>query len=347
MRKFSLKIPVNIFISILSIFFFLFAAEWICRSFNLTKKFDADFKFYVRTVDDELEDEYNIEDYFLMWKLDSKYNDGVIKINSQGFRDKEYKIKKDKNIFRILCLGDSSTFGEEMPLAKLYHKLLEDKLNKEFGSAKKRFEVINAGVAGYTSAQGLNFYKYRGVAYEPNIVTFYFGINDPIQRFYLDDKKIMQNKLPLVFKFFINNCLIRLSSYRLYRKAVLTAFDRIKNKNRENIPRVSLSDFKSNIIELYQLCQKHHSLLVLISSPLCKEKSLNWERTKNVVVYRKALEDIAIQHQIPLIRIREMTEESESPTEIFFLDRVHPSELGHKIIMQKIYDFLLASRDNN
>lgn len=342
-KKNFLRIVVNICILILSVLFFLFIAELICRSFNLTKKFNADFKFYVRAVDDEFDTEYIIEDFLLMWRLKPKYDDGVIKINCRGFRDKEYKIRKGKNIFRILCLGDSSTFGHNVPLPKTYHALLEDKLNEESKSEKKKFEVINAGVPGYTSAQGLNFYKYKGFTYNPNIVLFYFGLNDSIKRFYLDDKRIMQNKLPFVIKLMLNNYLIRLSSYRLFRKFVATTLDTVRKGKKENIPRVSLDDFKNNIIELNQLCKKRHSLLVLISPPFCKEKGLNWERGESVILYRKNLEDLAMQQKIPLIQIREMTEKSDSATGLFFIDPVHPNILGHKIIMQKIYNFMVAT----
>lgn len=319
---------------------FFIICELSCRAFNLSKKFDADFKFYIRMVDNDVEIDYNAEDYILMWKPKPNYDDGFIKISSAGLRDKEYRIQKDSNVFRILCLGDSSTFGMKMPYNKIYPTLLEDKLNEEFGSQKWRFEVINAGVTGYASSQGLALYKYVGIKYQPNIVMFYFGINDPIKRFYLSDKQIMQEHSPKWYKSLMNNYLVRLHSYRLLRKIILTSWGNRYKKIRKDVARVSLNEFKSNIIELNKLCREHKAILVLISPVLCREKSSFRERTQDIVLYKKALTDVAIQYQIPLIQIREMSEQSDSPTEQYFLDKVHPNELGHKRIMEAIYDFL-------
>jgi len=50
-------------------------------------------------------------------------------------------------------LGDSCTAGHQLPTEKTYTKLLEKLLNREKGI--KTFELINAGVPGYTSFQGL------------------------------------------------------------------------------------------------------------------------------------------------------------------------------------------------
>ena len=67
-------------------------------------------------MDDDLQDNCLVEDALLMWFPKPHYSDEYININSQGFRDKEHKVKKDENVFRILCLGDSSTFGLRVEL---------------------------------------------------------------------------------------------------------------------------------------------------------------------------------------------------------------------------------------
>jgi len=310
--------------------------ELIGRPLNLTERYDADFKFYVHNVDNDSLIVYNQEDALLMWSPQPNYSDGKIHINSQGFRDKEYSIKKPKNTFRILCLGDSSTFFGS------YHSLLEDNLNNDFISQHTHFEIINAGVTGYTSYQGLCMYKYKGARYSPDIVTFYFGINDPIKRFYLSDKEILQEKIPAIVKIIKNRFLLKLESYRLIRKFINNISKKEKISWRENVPRVSLSDFRENVLNLRRLCEQNGALLIIISPPLCKEISLGWRRTPDIIMYRKELKNISTEYKIPYIEIKEMTERSQLPTMQYFKGLVHPNELGHELIMQRLYDYLIT-----
>ena len=337
----------KIWLPLLSIVLFVSLAELICRCFALTDKLDADFKFYINNVDDDLWLRYNVEDAFLMWFPKPNYSDGDININSQGFRDKEYEVKKDKNVFRILCLGDSSTFGHGVQLQDTYHTLLENRLNKEFGQSRIRFEIINAGVTGYTSCQGLSLYKIKGFKYKPDIVTFYFGINERKKIFYISDKQIMHHDVPAAVKAAIeNNLLLKLHSYRLLRNFIVNVLSIGKNNIGENVPRVSLEDFKENILELNRLCKKNGSLLLLISPPYSKLKDLRGNLLIDIdfIPYRELLENISKKHNIPLVSIPEMTEESPGDTTPFFLDTVHPNQLGHRIIMGRLYDYLVTNK---
>jgi lysophospholipase L1-like esterase len=334
----------KIWLPLFSIVLFFSLAELICREFDLTDKFDADFKFYIHNVASDLGNDFIVEDAFLMWFPKPNYSDAHIKINSQGFRDKEYKVTKDKNVFRILCLGDSSTFGLGVPIHDTYHALLENRLNKELGQSGKKFEIINAGVPGYTSCQGLALYKYRGVKYTPDVVTFYFGFNDANKIFYLSDKQIMQNDVPFVVKAINNTLLLKLDSYRLLRKCIANITANGNNNVGESVPRVSIEDFKANILELNRLCKKNGALLLLIAPHIRKEENFYFirelNRKKYAILYRKELEKISKEYNIPLVSVTEMTEESPSDTTLLFLDTVHPSQFGHWLIMVKLYDRL-------
>jgi lysophospholipase L1-like esterase len=335
----------KLWLPLLSIIVFFGIAEIICRSFNLTDKSDADFKFYIHQVDNDLEENYLAEDALLMWFPRPNYHDEYININSRGFRDKEHAIKKDKNVFRILCLGDSSTFGLRVERDETYHALLESKLNKESSQKRIRFEVINAGVPGYSSCQGLTLYKLKGFKYKPDIVTFYLGGNDLGRNFYLSDKEIMQNNVPVAVKVIINNLLLKLDSYRVLRKLIMNMSTGHKNNSEENVPRVSLDDYKENILELNRLCRKNGSVLVLISPPVSKvdffEKNL--QRKKVLILWREELKNIAKEYNIPLVSIPEMTEESPSDTKPFFLDMMHPNPMGHRMIMERLNDCLITN----
>lgn len=106
--------------------------------------------------------------------------DGFFKINSHGIRDREYIIPKPKDVYRIIVLGDSVTFGTEYPNELTYTKLLEKKLNSNLNSEIK-FEVLNAGVCAYNVIQKFILLKHKLLDYQPDLVIFQF-INDDYYR---------------------------------------------------------------------------------------------------------------------------------------------------------------------
>ncbi len=78
--------------------------------------------------------------------------------------------------WRILCLGDSVTFGYLRP----YPEALERLLAAKKGAAG--VQVINAGVPGYSLAQGALWFSKYGPSFEPDVVVALFGWNDAKER---------------------------------------------------------------------------------------------------------------------------------------------------------------------
>jgi len=64
-----------------------------------------------------------------------------IKINSDGFRGREYSVDKPSNTFRVIVLGDSFTFGQGFNLEDTFCYRLEKLLNENH--PEKNFEVLN------------------------------------------------------------------------------------------------------------------------------------------------------------------------------------------------------------
>ena len=98
-------------------------------------------------------------------------------INSKGLRGKDFEIKKKKDTFRILCLGDSYTFGILINQGETYPEQLESILNNNNQSGLQ-FEVINAGVSGYTLSDEYDFYRNKLYKLNPNLVIIAFVMND-------------------------------------------------------------------------------------------------------------------------------------------------------------------------
>ena len=107
-------------------------------------------------------------------KYKIKLNDDKINeytINSKGFRDKEFTIKK-KSDYRIISFGGSTTMGLESPDNFTYPDLLE-----KFKNNNLNVEVLNFGF----SSKSLNFIRElffsEAIKYDPDIITIYSARN--------------------------------------------------------------------------------------------------------------------------------------------------------------------------
>ena len=99
---------------------------------------------------------------------------GVVS-NSLGYRSPEFDLLKPPGTIRIVCFGDSSTFGIGAEMEDSWPALLEDQLNDR---GEQRFQVINAGVPGYTSHQGFLHMRQEVDRLQPDIVFASYANND-------------------------------------------------------------------------------------------------------------------------------------------------------------------------
>jgi hypothetical protein len=99
--------------------------------------------------------------------------------NSFGIRNEEFSLERTPGTVRVLCLGDSLTFGKGVALADTYPKQLEVLLN---GPAERRYEVINAGVSAYDTWQEVGYLREHGSRFEPDLVIVGFYANDVVPR---------------------------------------------------------------------------------------------------------------------------------------------------------------------
>lgn len=86
----------------------------------------------------------------------------------------DYSLNKPDDVFRIITLGDSSTFGVYVSTLKNYSEQLEYLLNKEKTCSKySKIEVINLGVPGYDQEYALERFIRRGKKYKPDLVIWH------------------------------------------------------------------------------------------------------------------------------------------------------------------------------
>lgn len=95
-----------------------------------------------------------------------------ISINSLGFRGAEVRLSESK--LRILCLGDSFTFGDYVSDDETFPHMLKQLFDEKIPG---RIEVINAGVGGTTIVDQLNFLQ-KSLRVHPDVVVLTFYEND-------------------------------------------------------------------------------------------------------------------------------------------------------------------------
>lgn len=103
----------------------------------------------------------------------------TIENNSEGFRGPErVAAAPGEKVFRILCVGDSVTFGFSVEQPDSYPQQLLELLEERYPAG--HFEVINTGVPGWSWLQGLEFLELRGLAMRPDVVVIGHGTNDQL-----------------------------------------------------------------------------------------------------------------------------------------------------------------------
>lgn len=182
-------------------------------------------------------------------------------INSASMRGPECKIERDPGVLRIVTLGDSGTFGWAVKDEECYPRRLETILNERM--APRRVEVINGGVPGFTSLQGVRWFEHHLAAYKPNIITIAFGGNDGDRLPIADkDRKLAPASLKA------QEILLHSRIYQYLYKTI--AVDLVSEKRTDTTQwpeRVSLEDFAANHEKIAAIADSLGAKMVLIGRP--------------------------------------------------------------------------------
>jgi lysophospholipase L1-like esterase len=109
-----------------------------------------------------------------------------LRTNSAGLRNSA-EVNDDPAVIRVLAIGDSYTFGAYVHNQEDYPARLEQYLNQRYAATGPRFQVLNAGVPGYTIADQLAYMRDKGLRLDPDLVIVGFYTNDIID--YLPQKR--------------------------------------------------------------------------------------------------------------------------------------------------------------
>jgi lysophospholipase L1-like esterase len=95
-------------------------------------------------------------------------------VNNLGFRGPDFTPAKPPSVFRVVCLGESSTFGYRDGDNETYPFYLQTLFERD----GLPVQVINAGFPYYNTGSILSLLQNEILTYSPDLITLYAGYND-------------------------------------------------------------------------------------------------------------------------------------------------------------------------
>jgi lysophospholipase L1-like esterase len=183
----------------------------------------------------------------------------TVENNSLGYRGPELEFtRRGEEVFRVVCVGDSITFGFNVDQEDSYPRQLQRLLRERHPG--RRIEVINTGVPGWSWYQGLRFVELEGLALHPSLVIAAHGTNDQFLSARVTDRERLAHvENPLVRALLLGGArLSRTNTYRLLTELLPapgeatqdSAACRAQRKAGSVCHRLSLDDIAQAVTEL-------------------------------------------------------------------------------------------------
>lgn len=249
---------------------------------------------------------------------------------------------KGDRTFRIATVGDSCTFGARIPYPENYTARLELLLQEL--RPDLQVEAMIAALPGYSTYQSRVLFMEHVVPSEPDLVVFYCGVwNDFSPAVRCNDEEWGVRLSGGTSRLW--QVLERL--FEPSRPSRLDLLDAMRGGvEPEDGYRVPLPAFRDNMRAMIGSARELGARAVVVLPPLADGVLENFPIA---AAYRDAQRDIAHQEGALLVDAPALLESYEAGVaqkwrqgfgtkSVCFLDSVHPTSVGHRLIAQAIFD---------
>lgn len=252
-------------------------------------------------------------------------------INNLGFRGEDVSIEKPSGVRRVLCLGDSFTFGEGVREEDTWPR----RLDQLIGPGN---QVINAGVQGYDLDHEARYLFQYGRQLAPDVVVIAFFMNDAMPF----GETVAHHALPIETYFEVSPLGRASALWRLLERKRVAArrSRRYINDLRESFARRQWREARALIPELREMADDEDFEIVVMIFPLLYRLNGNYPLEREHVEVRKAFAEAGIEVVDLLDSYRRYlaSELWAHPVD------PHPNELAHAIAAQRIARWLETAK---
>jgi lysophospholipase L1-like esterase len=303
-------------------------------------------------------------DPLLLWRLRPNldkvvWDFTVISTNSDHLRSEQSSRSlgpKQPGMIRIVCLGDSVTFGYRVPVVwpdkpteydpewLPYPMLLEKELRA--ANPGRNIEVITMAVPGYSSNQGLAWLRRDIGKLQPDLLTVSFGWNDASFSDVPDRVTFETSWAAVSVRWLVDHsqAFAHATSWMRVREARKRKAEHTQSQPRRRpVPRVPQQEYLNNMLAIVNLARQRGTSVIVIAAPY-RDHSSEAAEADLMLQYRVALGSIMRQHGVPFLEIRELTEDAYPANEGWFGERIHPNHMGHRLIASELLKLSASNR---
>ena len=287
-------------------------------------------------------------DPLLLWRLKPGLRHVVwehtpVTTSTQGLRYERALEARAPGSLRILCAGDSVTFGFGVPQVFLrqgeeYHPdwlPYPARLEKALRGANpgRGVEVAPFAVPGYSTHQGLAWMRRDLAGLRPDVVTLLFGWNDIGMRAQPDADAIRTDAWSATMRLLLAKSQALLHAWRWVHSRPGGAG--------EPVPRVSVDGFVANHLAMIDVVRAAGARVAVIG-PVYRDRVEHPPEGDLIAARRNALRETVTRAGVPYLEVPELTEDAWPDNESLFLEHIHPNHKGHRLLAERLLPLLAA-----
>jgi len=287
----------------------------------------------------------------------------LVRINALGFHDTDFSREKPDGELRILALGDSITMGYGVTYDETFSAALERRLGS-IDSTHKSFQVINAGVHGYSTYHERVLLE-RSFDLAPDLILVGFCLNDVTEPFVVDEAHggtgldyhgVTQTPNPLSGWLANETGIGRWLQSRIAHAKSLEAEKRLEVYNVRRMAEESRTDPRmieawrivlGQLDEIDKLAREHDVPLLLVVFPFTfqlPDATLR-EPQRILAEHAGALGmNILDLTDTFAAAVQDGAQPSEARVDAYFFDEDHLTPLGHELVATRLIAYFAEHR---
>ena len=288
--------------------------------------------------------------YLIYEYLPGTHRDGgvTVHINSLGLRGAELEIPKPAGMRRFITTGDSSVFGFGVEDDEVFSSVAADMLGDGV-------EPVVGATPGYSTYQSINLLRLRGLSTEPDLFVIGNLWSDNNFDAFVDKDTIAtltgfeQSASGAVKRALSTSAIFRVADWKLRvrpqieKVRVVDWQQSSEDRGQIGLRRVSINDYAENLDHIVDIAKSRDADVVFLLLSNNEDIGPGGEDARAMKAwtpYREVMRETAERHGAPVIDVPELFRASGLSKEDLFLDKMHPTKTGHRMIGEALGQLL-------